>query len=316
MSEVGSPKQTSKKTASDKPEDVLRISTTRAVPFWVKSATNFLQGVTGKDGIEKKIFDQMTISALGTAIPSAVATVGLLEKNDVGSVVKIETHYAQLNSGKRAQVQITVKRNPKYVAPVKVSSMVIPPCPERLTTDKLEKKMKKVIKEGGKRGVEIEGAADMGGLKYFCTKMLEPAGDLDMLVESVKAMNAKSDPSEEERKGGAGHIGKVVMSMADDDNLCIVAYVPEDESKACNAKEWLEYVLKMCGAKGVAIREDSSTNYAMVCVKNDGEKGVFCLKMRDYVIQHANAFLRDKNLLPENVDESEDEMVFGDDDFP
>lgn len=42
--------------------------------------------------------------------------------------------------------------------------------------------MKKVLKEGGKRGVEIEGAADMGGLKYFCTKMLEPAGDLDMLV--------------------------------------------------------------------------------------------------------------------------------------
>merc|ERR1711959_875921 len=36
--------------------------------------------------------------------------------------------------------------------------------PERLTTEKMEKKMKKIIKEGGKRGVEIEGAADMGGL--------------------------------------------------------------------------------------------------------------------------------------------------------
>merc|ERR1712151_1364714 len=31
-----------------------------------------------------------------------------------------------------------------------------------------EKKYKKVIKEGGKRGVEIEGAADMGGLQFFC----------------------------------------------------------------------------------------------------------------------------------------------------
>merc|ERR1711920_382937 len=46
--------------------------------------------------------------------------------------------------------------------------------PERLTTDKMEKKMKKIIKEGGKRGVEIEGAADMGGLQFFCTTMDEP----------------------------------------------------------------------------------------------------------------------------------------------
>lgn len=29
--------------------------------------------------------------------------------------------------------------------------------------------LKKVIKEGGKRGVEIEGAADLGGLQFFCT---------------------------------------------------------------------------------------------------------------------------------------------------
>ena len=26
-----------------------------------------------------------------------------------------------------------------------------------------------VIKEGGKKGVEIEGASDMGGLEFFCT---------------------------------------------------------------------------------------------------------------------------------------------------
>merc|ERR1712087_542651 len=41
--------------------------------------------------------------------------------------------------------------------------------PPQLTDAKMEKKMKKVIKEGGKRGVEIEGAADMGGLQFFCT---------------------------------------------------------------------------------------------------------------------------------------------------
>merc|ERR1712054_676504 len=61
-----------------------------------------------------------------------------------------------------------------------------------------KKKLKAVIKEGGKRGVEIEGAADMGGLQFFCTSVDGPEGDLELIAESMKAMNAKSDPSEEE----------------------------------------------------------------------------------------------------------------------
>jgi hypothetical protein len=33
------------------------------------------------------------------------------------------------------------------------------------------KKIKAANKEGGKKGVEIEGAADMGGLEFFCTRI-------------------------------------------------------------------------------------------------------------------------------------------------
>lgn len=40
-------------------------------------------------------------------------------------------------------------------------------------------------------------------------------------------MNAKSDPTEEERKGGSGHIGKMIFS-AGVDQLAVAAYVPED----------------------------------------------------------------------------------------
>merc|ERR1712232_722710 len=74
--------------------------------------------------------------------------------------------------------------------------------PEHLLGPKMEKKLKKIVKEGGKRGVEIEGAADMGGLQFFCTSVDEPNGDADMLYESMRSMNAKNDPAEEERKGG------------------------------------------------------------------------------------------------------------------
>merc|ERR1711979_56540 len=95
------------------------------------------------------------------------------------------------------------------------------------------KVLKKVRKEGGKRGVEIEGAADMGGLQFFCTAVEEPEGDVDLLLECVKAMNAKSDPTEEERKGGSGHIGKMIFSCGSD-QLAVVAYVPEDKQKQLN----------------------------------------------------------------------------------
>merc|ERR1712036_204728 len=102
--------------------------------------------------------------------------------------------------------------------------------------------LKKVVKEGGKRGVEIEGAADMGGLQFFCTSVDTPEGDLDMLQECLKAMNAKSDPTEEERKGGSGHIGKMIFS-AGTNQLAVCAYVPEEKLKDLSCEEWLKKVL-------------------------------------------------------------------------
>merc|ERR1712010_442781 len=91
-----------------------------------------------------------------------------------------------------------------------------------------KKKLKKVVKEGGKRGVEIEGAADMGGLQFFSTSVDEPQGDVELLQESMKAMNATPVPGEEERKGCSGHIGKMIFS-AGVERLAVVAYVPEDK---------------------------------------------------------------------------------------
>lgn len=44
---------------------------------------NLYPGVTGKDGVEKKIFDTIVVSALGAAIPTAATVTGLLEKNNV-----------------------------------------------------------------------------------------------------------------------------------------------------------------------------------------------------------------------------------------
>merc|ERR1712083_228768 len=183
------------------------------------------------------------------------------------------------------------------------------PSEEELAKQKADK-LKKVKKEGGKRGVEIEGAADMGGLQFFCTSMELPEGDLEFLVESMKAMNAKSDPTEEERKGGSGHIGKMIFS-AGVEQLAVVAYVPEEKKGDLSCEEWLKKVLGNFGGDIVNASETLCTGR----VATNSDKNVFPLKIREPMILEANNFLRAKGLFPEDKDDS-DEMVFGDDDFP
>jgi len=181
--------------------------------------------------------------------------------------------------------------------------------PEQLEADK-KAKLKKVIKEGGKRGVEIEGAADMGGLKYFCTSVDMPEGDVALLEESMKAMNAKSDPTEEERKGGSGHVGKMLFS-AGIEQLAIVGYVPEANKAELNCGEWMEHVVKMIGGEII----NKGPLSASAVIKTDSNKGIFPLKQKDPGIMEAIAFLKKKDLFPDN-DDDDDDYVFGDDDFP
>merc|ERR1712150_27093 len=172
------------------------------------------------------------------------------------------------------------------------------------------KKLKKVIKEGGKRGVEIEGAADMGGLQFFCTSVDEPQGDVEFLMESMKAMNAESDPAEEERKGGSGNIGKMIFS-AGEEHLAVLAYTPEAKLDQICCEDWLKAVLSTQGGEVLSVTK----TLCMGRVKTDKDKNVFPLKIREPMILEANNFLRKKGLFPEDDDDS-DEMVFGDDDFP
>jgi alanyl-tRNA synthetase len=216
---------------------------------------------------------------------------------------------------------------PAAAAPVETYDLLCP-IAERLQTAKMEKKLKKVVKEGGKRGVEIEGAADMGGLQFFCTAIESPGQDLDMLVESMRAMNAKSDPSAEERKGGSGRIGKTILSMTDD-KICLVCYVPEEKKAECNATEWLTNTVTMilksgkCGddvadvAKGmVESHPGNEGTFAKAAIAKDGEKGLYPIKMKDEAINQGYAYLKARKLFPDGNDDDDDECCWGDDDFP
>ncbi|KAI9150974.1 hypothetical protein H9P43_009589 [Blastocladiella emersonii ATCC 22665] len=173
-----------------------------------------------------------------------------------------------------------------------------------------EKTLKKVIKEGGKRGVEIEGAATMGGLQYFCTKVDEPAGNAELLVKSVEAMNAEVDEAEEERKGGSGAIGKMVFSC-NDQTLAIVAYVPADKTKDLSATTWLKSVLDQY--EGKFVRGDDGM--AVGEIYSNPDAGKFTLKIRDEALPKAIVYLRSKGLFPEADSDSDSDFVMGDDYF-
>merc|ERR1711920_405252 len=151
-----------------------------------------------------------------------------------------------------------------------------------------------------------------GGLQFFCTSVAEPEGDVELLVESVKAMNQKSDPTEEERKGGSGAIGKMVFS-AGSEQLAIVSYVPDDKHSELSCEEWLQQVVSQYGGGKIL---STSAGTCSGSIPADADKGIFPLKIREGLILEANNFLRGKGLFPEDNGDDSDEMVFGDDDFP
>ena len=181
-----------------------------------------------------------------------------------------------------------------------------------------DKVKKAIIKEGGKKGVEIEGASDMGGLDFFCTTMDLPEGDVTLLNLAMSAMNAQPDPDAEDRKGCSGHVGKMIFS-AGVEQLAIVAYVPKDKAEKVDAVEWMTEVLAACGGTVMmsppqaADSPDGGLTVEGV-VKADPENGKYAIKDKDLAMAAAFAFLRSKGAFPEDNGDDSDDMIFGDDD--
>lgn len=188
-----------------------------------------------------------------------------------------------------------------------------------------QKKLAAVEKEGGKKGVEIEGACDMGGLQFFCTQLDEPDGSLEYLQLGFNAMNAECDPSAEERKGGAGAVSKVVFS-AGTKELLMICNVTEDKltdtpgknegdapMKAVNASEWVQSILDGFSKNfpGLRVLPESSSTFAIGSVPADEKKACFPIKMKDDAMQLAYSYLNAHNCMPPDADSGSD-VIFGD----
>lgn len=174
-----------------------------------------------------------------------------------------------------------------------------------------DKKLKAASKAGGKRGVELEGARDMGGLDFFCTTIEEADGSLELLIAAQDAMNEEPDETAEERRGGAAPIGKMIFS-AGKDTLAICCDVPESQLEKINCQEWLEEVCKSIDGTVVMAREMRGWAVAF----GDTAKNRFTIKLKDDALATAFAFLRKKGAIPDLGDDSDsDDFVLGDDDL-
>jgi len=166
------------------------------------------------------------------------------------------------------------------------------------------KKVKLLLKEGGKKGQDLCGMSTFG-VHCFCTSIDSAEGDLNLLRVVMEGFNAPVDPEAEDRKGGASDLAKILFS-AGDLKLAIMAHVPEEESKNCNMKEWMAEVCAAAGAK--VIEEDK--HFMKAEVTADPDKGTFALKLRDSAIAAGFKFLHDKGLTLD--DDSDDDVNYAD----
>merc|ERR1711907_519322 len=120
--------------------------------------------------------------------------------------------------------------------------------------------------------------------------------------------------SEEERKGGSGRIGKLLISKDQEDSkLALVSYCPPAKQNELKADQWMKDLLARLGGGDMSFG-DAYT--AKAEIKNDADKGLFVLKLKDSAISESINYLKSKGLFPDKVDDSDDEYIFGDDDFP
>lgn len=134
----------------------------------------------------------------------------------------------------------------------------------------------------------------------------------------MRAMNQKCAPDEEERKGGSGAVGKLVISAdsgKDVNVVSVVTYIPSDKQEKLTPLVWLQHVCKECGVDENLVVKGPA-NMARVEIKKDVEKGVFPLKIKDNALAQGLQHLKNLGLFPDKPDDdSDDDYVYGDDDF-
>ena len=168
---------------------------------------------------------------------------------------------------------------------------------------------KKATKEGGKKGADLAGMSAMGGQEFFAAAVDEPQGDMAMLEAECDAMECDPDPNEAEIKGGAGQVGKLLISNGTYE-VALLASVPQSLEGAgkVNAVEWLQWVANATGGDASKCLLDRSDRaYARAVVKADLKSGLYAIRMKDDATPAAFSYLKSVGAIPEDDDDDDDD---------
>lgn len=170
-----------------------------------------------------------------------------------------------------------------------------------------EKQIKAALKEGGKKGQDIAGMNAMGGVKFYHIAVDSAPSSMKLLEKILEGFNKEVDETAEERKGGAGDLGKVLL-CASDDVLLFLCHVPKELSGEINQAEWFNTVTSAVDA---TMLESSDPTVMKAELRADAEKGIFPLKLRDNAINAGYNYLVSKQLI--RPEESDDDTNYAED---
>jgi hypothetical protein len=171
------------------------------------------------------------------------------------------------------------------------------------------KKFKAAEKEGGKKGVDMAGIADMGGVVFFHLSVDEPDGKWALLDSVMAGANKPVEEGAEERKGGANGLGKMFLS-AGPNRLIASVHVPAQlqKEKKVNLAEWVTTCFGTFDFKTVV----STPELMKIEIIKNEEIGEVPLKIRDVIIRNGVDYLKEKKLLPD-ADSSSGSFILGED---
>eukprot|EP00052_Salpingoeca_macrocollata_P014062 m.109954 g.109954 ORF g.109954 m.109954 type:complete len:180 (+) comp19170_c3_seq1:90-629(+) len=165
-----------------------------------------------------------------------------------------------------------------------------------------DKAKKAAAKEGGKKGQDIAGLSDMGGVKFFTLALENCNGEFELLQEAMDAMNKEVDEAAEDRKGGAGNLGKLLLS-ANDKHVGCLFHVPKElqEEKGMSLDDWVKSIMEPTGGK--ILEKDETTCKATI--EGDPTKERFPLKLRDLAISCSFGELKKRMLVVDDDDDDD-----------
>ncbi len=161
----------------------------------------------------------------------------------------------------------------------------------------VSKLIKQATKEGGKLGMDLTGAAELGGTEFFVTTCQGAEGNMEALLKAKEALLEECTM-----------VGVLLMSAGKELACCCM--VPEDKADQIAADHWLATALKAVGGE---VAEGASKTFAQALVSP--KEGEFAIKLKDAVLAAGVQLLREKGKIPDDDSDDDDEVCFGDDDL-